>query len=150
MKKTANNLSEFKEILLLQVLPLIRPGTILLLAGPMGAGKTEAVKFLCQQLKVKEAVSPSFGLQQFYQGSLDGQSLTIQHWDLYRLKEGDEFSSDLESTGFWDQITDPNAIIFVEWGDRLKIQDLPKGMNVIPLDIMIQTSGQRILIVNKH
>ena len=60
-------------------------GEILLLSGPLGAGKTMFVKGLANALGLdrQEVTSPSFTLVNPYWGKL-----TLYHIDLYRLDEG--------------------------------------------------------------
>src|SRR5712691_3170324 len=60
-------------------------GEILLLSGPLGAGKTIFVKGLAGALGLdrREVTSPSFTLVNPYWGKL-----TLYHIDLYRLDEG--------------------------------------------------------------
>lgn len=53
------------------------------LTGELGAGKTTFTKFLCQALGVTEEItSPTYVLQHEYKSG----DLTIEHWDLYRVK----------------------------------------------------------------
>src|ERR1043165_7711832 len=60
-------------------------GEILLLSGPLGAGKTILVKGICAALGIdeEEVTSPSFTLVNPYSGRLQ-----LYHIDLYRLDEG--------------------------------------------------------------
>jgi tRNA threonylcarbamoyladenosine biosynthesis protein TsaE len=47
---------------------------------------------------------------------------TIYHVDLYRL----ESEADVESTGFWDLFREDEALIFVEWAERIADDNWPK------------------------
>ncbi|RME15381.1 MAG: tRNA (adenosine(37)-N6)-threonylcarbamoyltransferase complex ATPase subunit type 1 TsaE [Bdellovibrio sp.] len=85
---------------------------VILLHGPLGAGKTQFVQFLSRQ-----ASSPTFVLHQRY-SSEKGE---IDHVDLYRL----ESEEDLESMGFWDLFSKPQGYICVEWPERLPQNSLP-------------------------
>ena len=60
-------------------------GEILLLSGPLGAGKTVFVKGIAAGLELDpaEVTSPTFTLVNPYSGRL-----TLYHIDLYRLDEG--------------------------------------------------------------
>lgn len=98
---------------------------IVLLYGDIGAGKTslvrEFVNFKKKQLKLEDqldswANSPSYNLIQDYKIG----DLNIFHIDLYRLDD----EEDLESTGFWDLVNLKNSILFIEWPEKLEIQDL--------------------------
>src|ERR1043165_6489179 len=63
----------------------LRGGEIILLNGPLGAGKTKLVKGIAHALGIdeEEVTSPSFTLVNPYDGRL-----RVYHIDLYRLDEG--------------------------------------------------------------
>jgi tRNA threonylcarbamoyladenosine biosynthesis protein TsaE len=94
-------------------------GEILLLDGPLGAGKTIFVKGIASSLGVDEdeVTSPSFTLVNLYHGRLK-----LYHLDLYRLNEGAQAAHavDLE-----DLLTDEQAVVVIEWGARLGRYPLP-------------------------
>ena len=84
----------------------LRPGDLVLLYGPLGAGKTTLIRVVAAELGVVDAVrSPSFTIANIYQGRV-----TVQHLDLYRLDEiGEDDALALE------EYVRPDAITFVEW-----------------------------------
>ena len=84
----------------------LRPGDLVLLYGPLGAGKTTLVRSIASALEVVDAVrSPSFTIANIYHGSI-----TVQHLDLYRLEEiVDEDALALEEYAREDSVT------LVEW-----------------------------------
>jgi len=88
-------------------------GEILLLNGPLGAGKTVFVKGLASALDIdpEEVTSPSFTLVNPYAGRLP-----LFHIDLYRLDEGAAAANavDLE-----ELLTNERAVIVIEWAERL-------------------------------
>ena len=88
-------------------------GEVLLLDGPLGAGKTVFVKGLASALDIdpEEVTSPSFTLVNPYAGRLP-----LFHIDLYRLDEGAAAANavDLE-----ELLTDDRAVIVIEWAGRL-------------------------------
>ncbi len=84
---------------------------LLLLDGPMGAGKTQFTKFLVEALGSSETVSPSFAIHNSYVG----RNRTIEHFDLFRL----ESEEDLESTGFWDFFRAKEGLVIIEWSAKL-------------------------------
>ncbi len=76
------------------------------LIGELGAGKTTLVKFLVSALGANEEVSsPTFVLQHIYQT----QKLTIEHWDLYRVRARPE-ELDLDAP--------ENVLRVVEWPEH--------------------------------
>jgi tRNA threonylcarbamoyladenosine biosynthesis protein TsaE len=84
----------------------LRGGDLVLLYGPLGAGKTTLVRVVAQVLGVTDPVrSPSFTLANIYAGSI-----TIQHLDLYRL---DEICDD-DALALEEYVRD-DAITLVEW-----------------------------------
>ncbi|HEV7472935.1 MAG TPA: tRNA (adenosine(37)-N6)-threonylcarbamoyltransferase complex ATPase subunit type 1 TsaE [Pyrinomonadaceae bacterium] len=88
-------------------------GEIVLLDGPLGAGKTVFVKGLASALGIdpEEVTSPSFTLVNPY-----ASRLPLFHIDLYRLDEGvtAAHAVDLE-----ELLTDERAVIVIEWAERL-------------------------------
>jgi tRNA threonylcarbamoyladenosine biosynthesis protein TsaE len=88
-----------------------REGTVLLLHGDLGAGKTTLTQGLACGMGIVEPIqSPTFTLVAEHQGA----ALRLLHLDLYRLSGPDE----LESLGF-DQFLEPvNAIAVIEWPER--------------------------------
>ena len=87
----------------------LRAGDLLLLEGPLGAGKTTFVRGLARGLGTRgDVMSPTFQLVRVYPGPLQ-----LAHADLYRL----ERASELAQLGF-DELLDEGVLV-VEWGDRL-------------------------------
>ena len=84
----------------------LRPGDLVFLYGPLGAGKTTFVRVIARALGVSDPVrSPSFTIANIYSGTV-----TIQHLDLYRLDEiGDDDALALE-----EYVRD-DAVTLVEW-----------------------------------
>lgn len=94
-------------------------GEILLLSGPLGAGKTILVKGIASALGVDadEVTSPSFTLVNPYSGRL-----SLFHIDLYRLDEG-AFAA--HAVDLDELLRDENAVIVIEWAERLGRYPLP-------------------------
>ncbi len=84
----------------------LRPGDLVLLEGPLGAGKTTLVREIALALGVADAVrSPSFTIANVYAGPL-----VVNHLDLYRL----EAFAD-EDTLALEEYRSPDAVTLVEW-----------------------------------
>ena len=94
-------------------------GEILLLSGPLGAGKTMLVKGIAHALGLDEEniTSPSFTLVNPHQGRL-----LLYHIDLYRLDEG---ASAAHAVDLDEILTDENAVVIIEWAERLGRYPLP-------------------------
>ena len=83
-------------------------GDVVLLTGPLGAGKTRFVAGLARGLDVKARVrSPSFAIVNQYRGQLP-----LLHVDLYRLE-----GRAAEDLGLEEQLDE--SVLVVEWGERL-------------------------------
>lgn len=86
-------------------------GTVLLLSGPIGAGKTHFCRSFLRALLGPETdvPSPTFTLVQTY----EAEDVEIWHADLYRLGHPDEVIELGLEAAF------STAICLVEWPDRL-------------------------------
>ena len=90
------------------------PGSILLLSGNLGSGKTTLVQGLGQGLNISELiVSPTFTLINEY---LDGR-IPLYHLDLYRL-EPDQVD-DIYPEIYWEGEEVEPGITAIEWSERL-------------------------------
>ena len=94
-------------------------GEILLLSGPLGAGKTIFVKGICSALGIDEGdvTSPSFTLVNPHFGRL-----RLYHIDLYRLDEG---AGAAHAVDLDDLLVDEQAVIVIEWPERMGKYPLP-------------------------
>ncbi len=99
---------------------LTRP-SLVLLAGTLGAGKTQVVKWFLHEMGVNSTTvtSPTYAIHHQY----TAPSGPVDHVDLYRLN-GDD---DLNSSGFWDLLQQPHGLVFVEWSDRLPDSVWPRA-----------------------
>jgi tRNA threonylcarbamoyladenosine biosynthesis protein TsaE len=97
-------------------------GEILLLNGPLGAGKTILVKGIAHSLGLDEedVTSPSFTLVNPHQGRL-----LLYHIDLYRLEEG---ATAAHAVDLDEILTDEKAVVVIEWGERLGRYPLPANV----------------------
>jgi tRNA threonylcarbamoyladenosine biosynthesis protein TsaE len=93
---------------------LLQAGDIVLLAGQLGAGKTELAKGIAEGLGIKETVvSPTFTIVREYSGH-PLQRIRMLHVDVYRLDHAQE----LLDLGLEDLAAD-EAVTVIEWGDAV-------------------------------
>ena len=118
-------------------------GEILLVNGPLGAGKTMLVKGIAHALGIGEAdvTSPSFTLVNPHYGRL-----LLYHIDLYRLEQG---ASAAHAVDLDDVLADEAAVVIIEWAERMGRYPLPAnawrisiaGDGDEPRKISISTAG---------
>ncbi len=89
-------------------------GSVLLLEGDLGSGKTTLVQSLGQALGISDPiVSPTFSLINEYP---EGR-IPLYHLDLYRLQPPEV--ADLHLEDYWQGQAYPAGIMAIEWPDRL-------------------------------
>ena len=89
-------------------------GSVLLLAGELGSGKTTLVQGIGAGLGMQETIdSPTFTLIQEYQ---DGR-LPLYHFDLYRLTPAE--AATLYPESYWEGLDVEPGIVAIEWAERL-------------------------------
>lgn len=113
------------------------PGEIYALTGPLGAGKTVFAQGFARGLGYDGPVtSPTFTLMNIYEGG----RLTLYHFDLYRLSDGDA----LEGIGYEDYFY-ADGVSLVEWAERAA-DLLPENTRVINLLPDYSQDGENRLI----
>ena len=96
---------------------LLKPGDVIALSGPLGAGKTLFTSGIAAGLGVEEPVtSPSFILSREYVSGF----MPLIHADIYRLSTRNEFD-DLDLLSEASQ-----GVLVIEWGDVVE--------PILPLD----------------
>jgi tRNA threonylcarbamoyladenosine biosynthesis protein TsaE len=89
-------------------------GTVLLLQGDLGTGKTTLIQGLGQGLGITDPiVSPTFILLNEY---LEGR-VPLYHFDLYRLEPLEVEALHLEH--YWEGTEHSPGIVAIEWAERL-------------------------------
>jgi tRNA threonylcarbamoyladenosine biosynthesis protein TsaE len=113
---------------------VLPPSTVVGLIGTLGAGKTRLVQAVAEALGVPtgRVTSPTFVLVNEYLGG----RLPVFHFDIYRLKDDDEF---LELGP--EEYFDSGGIVFVEWADRVA-DLLPAERLEISIDVDGLTTRQ--------
>ena len=100
----------------------LKGGEVLLLDGPLGAGKTMLVKGIASAMGLdqEEVTSPSFTLVNPHYGRL-----LLYHIDLYRLDEG---AAAAHAVDLDEILTDEAAVVMIEWAERLGHYPLPDNV----------------------
>ncbi|PAX49856.1 tRNA (adenosine(37)-N6)-threonylcarbamoyltransferase complex ATPase subunit type 1 TsaE [Brunnivagina elsteri] len=93
---------------------LLPAGSVILLSGDLGAGKTTFVQGIGAGLGINDAiVSPTFTLINEY---TEGR-IPLYHLDLYRL-QGNEVS-ELNLDSYWEGLEVKPGIVAIEWAERM-------------------------------
>ena len=97
----------------------ISAGDVVLLKGGLGAGKTLLTKGIVSSLgfDVDEVTSPSFALVNLYRT----EKFDVYHIDLWRIEGDAAFAIGLD-----DILHEENAVVIIEWAERLGRYNLRK------------------------
>ena len=102
----------------------LKPGTIVLLRGDLGAGKTTLVKGIAEGFHAalaEDVTSPTFTLIHEYRGP----KVTLFHIDLYRVDTPRELD-----TLALDDLMDANSILLIEWGEKFERFARERGVEI--------------------
>jgi tRNA threonylcarbamoyladenosine biosynthesis protein TsaE len=114
-------------------------GSVILLTGDLGSGKTTFVQGLAQGMGISDAiVSPTFTIiNEYFSGRLP-----LYHLDLYRLNSAEV--EDLQLASYWLGIESELGIVAIEWAERLSY--LPD--NYIRIELTYDSIDHRIAKVS--
>ncbi len=113
-----------------KLLALLPSQCVVALIGTLGAGKTRLVQAIAKAAGIDpdEVSSPTFVLIHEYPGSVP-----IYHFDVYRLKNEEEFLQ-LGAEEYFDR----PGLSLIEWGDRVE-SVLPPDHFTIQIEILDET-----------
>lgn len=103
---------------------LLAKNSVVCFFGDLGAGKTTFIKGLASAATLcsaAEVSSPTFTYLHIY----EGEKWSVYHFDLYRLRDEEEFLS----MGF-DEYFFADGICCIEWSERIKALIPPNAVHV--------------------
>jgi len=111
-----NKTQQFDHIIC-KLTKILSAADVILLFGPMAAGKTFFTAKLCQAMKINEhPASPTYTLTNEYYSK--EKNLHILHSDLYRIKQMDDF--------IMEEIFHEEKISIIEWAEKIPKEMLSK------------------------
>ena len=93
----------------------LKPKSIIIVKGPIGAGKTSFVQGMGQGLCIKESItSPTFALSHHYESG----SMHLIHMDLYRIESS--ISAKELFIQEEEELETKNGLLIVEWPELIE------------------------------
>ncbi len=116
-------------------------GSVILLTGELGSGKTKLVQGLAVGLEIADPiVSPTFTIINEYTSG----RLPLYHLDLYRLTSAEVDDLNLES--YWLGLEAELGIVAIEWAERLSY--LPD--NYLQIELSYDRTDGRIAKISSR
>jgi tRNA threonylcarbamoyladenosine biosynthesis protein TsaE len=102
---------------------------VFLLRGDLGAGKTVFAKGIGAGLEIDpaEVNSPTFTMVKRHDGRM-----RLYHLDLYRIEGG---ADEVYELGLDEMLTEPDAVIVIEWAERLGAFEILGAYSVFISDL---------------
>jgi tRNA threonylcarbamoyladenosine biosynthesis protein TsaE len=97
-----------------QLISKLHAGSIVLLRGDLGAGKTTMVKGIAEGFRAaskEDVTSPTFTLVHEYRGT----EVDLFHIDLYRI----DTQKELDTLAL-DDLRNDRSILLIEWGEKFE------------------------------
>lgn len=140
-KCIVKNLKE-TEVLAKKFAKTLKGGTIVLLNGDLGAGKTTFTKSLFKALGVKDAVtSPTFTLLKEYKT----KKFELYHFDMYRIENENEAIE----FGVEEYFNNVNAVNVIEWYQKINGL-IPDNYILIKINKIGETSREFEFYYNEN
>lgn len=123
----------------------LKGGDVVALYGELGSGKTTFIQGLARGLGIKRRIiSPTFVFIRSYpQPTTHNSQLTFYHIDLYRVEK----LEDTKELGLKEIFADPNAIVAIEWAEKIK-KILPKERVDVYFEYV--SENQRKITITSH
>jgi len=133
-----NSVQEMKE-LGARIGKELRAGDLVLLSGPLGAGKTALTQGIGQALGIEDITSPTFVISRIHNGKA-----RLVHVDAYRLQcEAIAIFDDLDLESYL-----PTSVTVVEWGGGLADR-LAEDYLEVKIEFG-EGENQRLLSIQSH